>query len=288
MEYSKMKTITGLSIDDLRKKLDEPLPETAYGQLPGAARLTEIDAGHMKHCLNTVFGLCGTGWGYSYDPGSIEMWDINEGNKFNWHGALIKDGTFWYVLVDNEGKRNEFTVHATGGSENQRFEYALKGSVTNMIGHAVSQLGFQESVYMGNRSFETVQPSEPWNKPADSTTGQQAAETKQVQRAASVPAADKTTRQMPTPATSLPTKARVQEAPPVAQASSQPPSEFVIPNTANVSPKHVGKILAAISVDALSYYAGKQPAAGHYFSPVGFVEQNLKSKCIAELAQRNR
>ena len=47
-------------------------------------------------------------------------------------------------------------IDASGGSDNDVEAYAMKGAITNALGHASSNLGFQESVYLGKRSHKTV------------------------------------------------------------------------------------------------------------------------------------
>jgi len=53
------------------------------------------------------------------------------------------------------------TIDASGGSENGNAAYAMKGAITNGIGNAVSNIGFQESVYLGLRSHRTVGKKAP-------------------------------------------------------------------------------------------------------------------------------
>ncbi len=44
----------------------------------------------------------------------------------------------------------------TPGSDNKNAAYALKGAITSALGNAVSNLGFQEQVYLGKRDHNTV------------------------------------------------------------------------------------------------------------------------------------
>jgi len=156
-----MQTLTGLSEPEMRARLDEEFPADAYKRIPGAADLTDIDPAYMRHCLNAVFGLCGYGWGYTFDPAHVQMLAGGKGVD-----VAILAFTFWYKLVDDQGNVVTLTIPATGGSDNKTAAYALKGAVTNAIGHAASNLGFQESVYMGVRSHATTGKKKPVAKSA--------------------------------------------------------------------------------------------------------------------------
>jgi len=143
-------TLTGLTMDQVAEKLDAELPPDAYSRIPGAVDLTDIDPAYMRNALNSVFGLCGVGWGYDYTVADL---DISFGEKSV--AAVCRRLTFWFKLKDDDGIRC-FEIPATGASENRNPQYAMKGALTNALGNAVSNLGFQESVYMGKRSHTTV------------------------------------------------------------------------------------------------------------------------------------
>jgi len=73
MDMNNVKTMTGLTMAEAAAKLDEQLPAEAYTAVPGGADLTDIDPNYMRKVLNEVFGLCGLGWGYEYDPADMEI-----------------------------------------------------------------------------------------------------------------------------------------------------------------------------------------------------------------------
>lgn len=156
-----IKTLTGLTLEQAIKNLDEQLPDNAYSAVPGGANLTDIDPNYMRKTLNEVFGLCGYGWGYEYDPGDME---IRSETRKGQNGtrevvlAALKHLRLWYKLVDAGGETITCTVDASGGSDNSNASYSMKGAITNAIGNAVSNIGFQESVYLGKRSHQTVRP----------------------------------------------------------------------------------------------------------------------------------
>jgi hypothetical protein len=152
-------TLTGLTLAQVAEKLDTELPKDAYTAVPGAAGLTDIDPNYMRKVLNETFGMCGIGWGYSYEPGdlivAVEERKIKAGGVRRVHVASLKRLRLWYKL-NGPAAIHICDVYASGGSDNDVEGYAMSGAITNAIGKAVSNLGFQESVYLGKRSHTTV------------------------------------------------------------------------------------------------------------------------------------
>jgi hypothetical protein len=113
----------------------------------------------MRLVLNQVFGVCGYGWGYQYAPENIstrvEVRQTRSGAERTVIIASITHLEFWYRLHQGETTLT-CTIPATGSSENNNDAYALKGALTNAIGNAVSNIGFQQSVYLGERDHRTV------------------------------------------------------------------------------------------------------------------------------------
>jgi hypothetical protein len=212
MEYAKWKTQTGMTITDLRAALDKELPANAYKSIPGQSYLTDINPGYMKKCLNDVFGICGMGWSYEYQPENLL---IQNGSNENWTAVLLRAGTFWFKMLDDAGEAHRITITASGGSENKQMQHALKGAITNMIGNAVSQIGFQESVYMGIRSHLTTNPNPSSQRRRSASTGDNK------------------------PAKTTPT--------------AQTP--YVVPKGAGIATKHQGVALANMSDAAVQFYA---------------------------------
>ena len=160
MDIKNHTTLTGMLLENVAAKLDAELPKDAYKAVPGAADLTDIDPNYMRKILNEVFGLCGIGWGYHYDSADmhteIEERKRSSGGVRRVYVATLRRLTFWYKLSDADGKVVTCEIDASGGSDNDVEAYAMKGSITNALGHASSNIGFQESVYLGKRSHKTV------------------------------------------------------------------------------------------------------------------------------------
>ena len=168
MDMNNVKTMTGLTMAEAAAKLDEQLPAEAYTAVPGGADLTDIDPNYMRKVLNEVFGLCGLGWGYEYDPADMETRNETRKTQSGTREvvvAALKHLRFWYKVTGGK-EASICTVDASGGSDNSSASYAMKGAITNALGNAASNIGFQESVYLGKRSHKTVRASAPGNKPA--------------------------------------------------------------------------------------------------------------------------
>jgi hypothetical protein len=167
MDIKNHKTLTGIPLESVAARLDAELPKDAYKAVPGAADLTDIDPNYMRKILNEVFGLCGIGWGYKYDSADMHT-EIEERKRSSGQGtrrvyvATLRRLTFWYKLSAVDGSVVTCEIDASGGSDNDVEAYAMKGAITNALGHASSNLGFQESVYLGKRSHKTVgKPAAP-------------------------------------------------------------------------------------------------------------------------------
>lgn len=194
------KTLAGFTLAEAAIKFDAELPKDAYKKVPGAADLTDIDPNYMRKVFNDVFGMCGVGWGYRYDAHDlhteIENRPRSTGGTRKVHLATLLHLTFWYKLTDAQGVETLCEIEASGGSENDVEAYAMKGAITNALGNASSNIGFQESVYLGKRSHLTVgkpaapvkpaAPEKPASKPAPAKTDAPAAK-------AEVPASDSST-----------------------------------------------------------------------------------------------
>jgi pyruvate/2-oxoglutarate dehydrogenase complex dihydrolipoamide acyltransferase (E2) component len=239
-----MKTLLGIEQSDLPAILDAQLPPDAYKAVPGATGLTDIDPGYMRKVLNENFGLCGIGWGYTYDPTDLHT-EIEErarasGGKRRVVMANLKKLIFWYAM-DNQGQIVKAEVPSSGGSENDVEAYAMSGSITNALGKAVSNIGFQESVYLGKRSHKTA----PAPKAATAKSAPAAS-------AATAPAA----KPAPAPA--------AKSAAPAATAPANKPAPAAIQDTSFVIGvgKRAGQSLAAVWAEgaegqkSIQFYAG--------------------------------
>lgn len=155
MDYNTLKSLTGFTLSQIEQELDRVLPKDAYSAVPGGAALTDIDPGFMRDELNRLFGMCGIGWGYSYSSSDVET-DLVKRGSGTTNSAIVKKLIFWYKLSDASGEASIAEIPSSGGSLNDVLGYAVAGAVTNAIGKAVSNIGFQKSVYLGARSHKNV------------------------------------------------------------------------------------------------------------------------------------
>jgi hypothetical protein len=158
-----MKTLTGKTIDEVRSLLDEPLPPQAYKRVPGAGDFTDIDSNWQNRVFNSVFGLCGFGWGFEFQAGDIEVrMDAKDNGKLA-ADAILKKLVLWFKLVDGTGIITRHDIPAASANRNEfgNAGYAMKGAITSALGAAASKLGWQESVYLGIRDHNNTQAKAP-------------------------------------------------------------------------------------------------------------------------------
>lgn len=174
MDYASLKSLTGFDLKQIESELDRELPADAYSAVPGGANLTDIDPGYMRDELNRLFGICGIGWGYHYDVADVEYEIVKRGQGTT-NSAILKKLVVWFKLADGSGGEHRLEVPSSGGSLNDNAGYALSGAITNAIGKAVSNIGFQKSVYLGHRSHKTVKATDGKPAPKPSASAKPAA-----------------------------------------------------------------------------------------------------------------
>lgn len=278
MDIKNFKTLTDLTLDEVAARLDAELPSDAYTAVPGALGLTDIDPGYMRETLNEVFGMCGVGWGYKYAPEdmqvSAEDRPRSSGGNRHVRIATLKRLTFWYRLVTGNGNGSTVNglheIDASGGSENDVEAYAMKGAITNALGNAVSNIGFQKSVYLGKRSHKTV-----GGKPAPAA--------KSAPKPAQAPAASKPAQPpvAPKPAPK-PAPATTQTATPVAGLV---PADDLTRFLVNIG-KRAGKTLGEVYAEGVE---GKKALEFYTTMATGSNREKeaLKNAAISFLAKHN-
>lgn len=164
-KYSELRTLTGLTLDEALKRLQAKLEPAAYKQVEGGgAKFTDIKPAWLTEVLTQVFGICGIGWNYWFDEPEVTATaqKSSKGREYIDYDAQIKMGHLIYVLTLPDGRLIESDpIRATGGSNNENQEYAIRGAVTNMLGMAASKLTWQLSIYKG-QDFPKVVDERPW------------------------------------------------------------------------------------------------------------------------------
>ena len=240
-------TLTGMTLEAAATRLDEQLPPDAYKPVPGGADLTDIDPNYMRKVLNEIFGVCGYGWGYQYNPDTIRSRsEVREGRRGDRTVIIVTLAylNFWYKLADGEDLI-VCEVPATGSSENSNDAYALKGALTNAIGNAVSNIGFQQSVYLGKRDHRTVK------KPSASAGGKTSPQ-----------------KRKPAPAAKAAPKAKSEPAP----SDNGDPGSHIVPFGAGIK----GQALRDLPPDKLDWLANQM-------SPFNAAGKDLQAKAKAFL-----
>jgi hypothetical protein len=148
-----LKTINGLTWEEVKVLFNKVLPDGAYKPVTTKSYLTDINSAYLLEALDTAFGPCGIGWGY--DPGQLTLTEGTTKQGKPRYFAHYDSFTFSYILVV-DGERLLVSIPVSGGSDNDNPGDAMKGAMTNAIGHAASRLLWQMEVYKGNLSHKNA------------------------------------------------------------------------------------------------------------------------------------
>ena len=162
-----IKTLTGLTMEQVAETLQKTLSDDAYKSLPGAAHLTDINPAYLWEALTNCFGLSGYGW--FYKKGGLITERVDDGTKkSDWIRAMFDDFTLFYRLdIDGEIVTVD-GIESNGASENADFSYAVRGATTNALGGAARMLLWQLHIYKGQKQSISPGPSARNDgKPAD-------------------------------------------------------------------------------------------------------------------------
>jgi hypothetical protein len=289
------KTLTGMSLTDAMAKLREVLIPEAYKAVPGAGDFTDIDPSYLTKVSTDVFGICGIGWGYTYDIEAItvdkDVRTSSSGRERTVYMAGLNRLDVWFAYVDDDGNiRMSATIPTSGGSENENRGYAVRGAITNAIGAAFAKLTWQLYVYMGMVDHKNA--GTMYKRQQDKKDGkQEQAQTAGKETAIPAPAADKepVKHQEPARAPAEEKMAAPEPAKTVEPAKETPKAAtFTIPEDLEaritwadaitipdgVGAPLVGRTLGSAKKDAhfglpiLKYLSGKFPSASNkYFKP---------------------
>ena len=155
------KTLTGLTLGQAITKLAEVLPPEAYKKVPGAADLTDIDPAYLTETVTKVFGPCGLGWTFSYNPSDLEVRYAERTNRkgepYAVYEATLARLDLRFCCLDGENRSTwSEPILANGGSDNEQKGFAVRGALTNAIGAAFSKLCWQILVYKGIVSHDNA------------------------------------------------------------------------------------------------------------------------------------
>jgi hypothetical protein len=158
-----IKTITGYTLTEAIAKLQEVLPPPAYKSVPGGAKLTDINPAHLTEVATKVFGMCGVGWWFDWEPNEMELETLHkvnaQGKAYDTYSAKIFKFSLFLRLFRENGE--EFKVQpipSNGGSINMEPGWALRGAMTSCIGASFSKLCWQLGVYKGEITHLTHGP----------------------------------------------------------------------------------------------------------------------------------
>ncbi len=155
------KTLTGMTLGQAITKLAEVLPPDAYKKVPGAADLTDIDPAYLTETVTRVFGPCGLGWTFTYNPADLEVRYVERttrrGDAYAVYEATLARLDLRYCCLNGEDRPTwSESILANGGSDNEQKGFAVRGALTNAIGAAFAKLCWQILVYKGIVSHDNA------------------------------------------------------------------------------------------------------------------------------------
>jgi len=147
-------TLIGMSWANVIEKMTEVLPDKAYKKIPTSAGLTDINPAYLRECLTACFGPYGVGWWNNYRPRHLKVESTGQ-TGMKAFKAHIDAFELVIVLVVNDEKRT-VPIPASGSSSNSVYDYAANGAITSALGKAASYLLWQQDVYKGILTHDTV------------------------------------------------------------------------------------------------------------------------------------
>lgn len=150
VKLDEITTLTGIKIVDAIAKMNERLDDAAYKEYNPTKgfTLTDISPAYLLEKLNEIFGPSGLGWRYEFEPLFVDCQEV--GSSFL---VSVIGFKFYYTLVWDGESHEIGPILSTGGSKNNKKEYALKGAITNALGTAAYRgLNWQLDVYKGQRT----------------------------------------------------------------------------------------------------------------------------------------
>jgi hypothetical protein len=147
-----IKTVTGLTMAEVKELFTRVLPPKAYKSVPGGANLTDINPYYLAESLTEAFGPAGYGWWVDASIQPVEVFQetrvSSKGKEYTVWCAYYDRALFHYRLVVN-GEETVVSIETNGGSDNSEREFAVRGALTSAIGGAAARLLWQLDVYKG-------------------------------------------------------------------------------------------------------------------------------------------
>ena len=167
MKLSELTTLTGMTWEEVKTRMQEKLEEKAYSPIKGIAggKLTDINPAYALEVLTTCFGPCGVGWGLDYELEALSITDGGKNEGQNRWTASINRAAFWYVMTEEE-KPDRRQILTSGGSTSARIEFAVRGALTSCLSGAIKNLLYQIHIYKNEKPSDPPAETPKDTKPA--------------------------------------------------------------------------------------------------------------------------
>lgn len=156
-------TMTGLALDVAIGKMKEILEPEAYSAVKGTgADLTDVNPAYLREVATDVFGMCGIGWIFHWDPEHFETIEerreSNAGKVYTTFVSTITrlELTIFLRSTEKGDVVESAPILSTGSSDNSNKAWAMRGALTSAIVGAFNQLCWQLPVHQGKVSHRNV------------------------------------------------------------------------------------------------------------------------------------
>ena len=156
-------TMTGLTLDVAIERMKEILEPEAYSAVKGTgADLTDINPAYLREVATDVFGMCGIGWQFHWDPEHLETIEERResgaGKVYTTFVSTIErlELTIFLRNVEKGDVVESAPILSTGSSDNSNKSWAMRGALTSAIVGAFNQLCWQLPVHQGKVSHRNV------------------------------------------------------------------------------------------------------------------------------------
>lgn len=150
-------TFGKILVAELSNALARVLPPEAYTEIKGTRKkgMTDTKPHFLRERLTEVFGTAGYGWWFEVEEMTSEY---VSGNNNPWTSTCrIK---FYYRYQEWDGDMYMSSVSepvpGIGGISMDRKDFSERGAVTNALGDALKQLGWQKGLWFGIYNHNTA------------------------------------------------------------------------------------------------------------------------------------
>ena len=139
-------TFKRILVEEIPNALARVLPPQAYSEIKGTRKkgMTDTKPHFMRQRIEEIFGVSGHGWWFVVEEMSSEF-DESKNNPWTSTCRIL----FYYRFTDGTHTYDSEPIPGIGGVSMDRKDFSERGAVTNALGDALKQLGWQRGLWFG-------------------------------------------------------------------------------------------------------------------------------------------